>query len=255
MNVNNFDFFTRQSVDRESPIPLHFQIRTIILSGIKSGNLKPGELIPTELDLSSLFNISRTTIRQALTDLVKDSHLYRIKSKGTFIAKPKIDFHYMTGIESFDKQVKNMGMIPRTQVLEFQTVPAEPVIASGLGIREGEKIIKLVRLRYADDDPVVVVYSYHPHDICAFMADIDFENVSLLDTFAKRPETKIVKVKRIVEAAASNSTDASLLKVKKGFPIQAFENFSYNRNGRIVEYCLSRYRGDKNRFSIEIRMD
>ena len=89
MNDQIKEFFNRNSVDRHSPIPLHYQLKNPILSGIKEGTLIPGDCLPTEFNFSNIFNISRTTVRQALTTLVSEDFLYRVKSKGTFIARPR----------------------------------------------------------------------------------------------------------------------------------------------------------------------
>ena len=70
-------------LDKSVPIPLYFQLKELILSEIKNGNYPSGSLIPTENELSEAFEISRTTVRQAITELVQEGWLYRVKSKGT----------------------------------------------------------------------------------------------------------------------------------------------------------------------------
>lgn len=75
-------------LDKDVPIPLYFQLEKLILEEIDNGNYPVGSMIPTEMELSQMFGISRTTVRQAISDLVREEHLYRIKSKGTFVAHP-----------------------------------------------------------------------------------------------------------------------------------------------------------------------
>ena len=83
------------TLDKNVPVPLYFQLKTLILDEIKNGSYKSGELIPTENEISEMFDISRTTVRQAITELVHDGQLYRIKSKGTFVANPKVTQHVL----------------------------------------------------------------------------------------------------------------------------------------------------------------
>ncbi len=82
---------TKESkIDKSIPIPLYFQLKTLIMDEIKNGTYKVGNPIPTEKELSETFQISRTTVQQAITELVQEGWLYRIKSKGTFVSQPKI---------------------------------------------------------------------------------------------------------------------------------------------------------------------
>ena len=82
--------FVKHHIDKTSPVPLYFQIKEIILSEILSGNLQTGDLIPTEVEFSQMYKVSRSTVRQAILELVNEGYLCRLKSKGTFVSKPKI---------------------------------------------------------------------------------------------------------------------------------------------------------------------
>ena len=74
--------FQNFSVDKDTPIPLYYQVKKIILDRILSNELSPGEAIPTEKSFCGMYDISRTTVRQAITELVNEGYLYRVKSKG-----------------------------------------------------------------------------------------------------------------------------------------------------------------------------
>ena len=80
----------RKQLDRSVPIPLYYQLKELILSEIKSGAYRSGDVIPTEKEISAMYELSRTTVRQAVSELVQDGWLYRVKSKGTFVGHPKI---------------------------------------------------------------------------------------------------------------------------------------------------------------------
>ena len=82
--------FSKESIDKNTPVPMYYQLKKIILDMIREGKLKPGDMIPTELELSDIFGISRTTTRQAIMELVMEGPLYRIKSKGTFVAEKRV---------------------------------------------------------------------------------------------------------------------------------------------------------------------
>ena len=83
-----------KQLNKNTPIPLYFQLKKLILDELDSGELPVGSMLPTENELIEMFGISRTTVRQAITELVQEGKLYRIKSKGTFVSKPKICLLY-----------------------------------------------------------------------------------------------------------------------------------------------------------------
>lgn len=93
-------------IDKNTPIPLYYQLEKLIIEEIEGGAYPAGSLIPTENELSQMFAISRTTVRQALADLVQNEMLYRTKSKGTFVAQPKISQGFIQSILSFDEDVR-----------------------------------------------------------------------------------------------------------------------------------------------------
>lgn len=247
------EYFDNNAIDRESPVPLYFQLKNIIDEGIKKKILKPGECLPTELEFSKYFNLSRTTVRQSLTSLATEKQVYRIKSKGTFIAQPKIDLHYISSAESFNSQIIMSGRVPKTIVLYENIEQCNSEIASALNIKSKDKIIRITRLRFSDDTPIVIARSYHPIDVCEDILKYDLEKESLIEVFSKKSETRVVKVCRTIEAIGASKEDSKLLEINKGFPLQSFKSTSFNKNGRIVEYCESVYRGDKNKFSVEIK--
>ena len=108
-----------KALDKNTPIPLYFQLEKLIMEEIENGTYPVGGMIPTEKELSQIFDISRTTVRQAIADLVRKERLYRIKSKGTFVARPKISQGFIQSIQSFDEDVRSGGRSPSTQVLEI----------------------------------------------------------------------------------------------------------------------------------------
>ena len=119
-------------LDKDVPIPLYFQLEKLILEEIDNGNYPVGSMIPTEMELSQMFGISRTTVRQAISDLVREEHLYRIKSKGTFVAHPKLVQGFIQSIQSFDDDVRSTGRTPSTEVLDLKLVELEPEVQQQL---------------------------------------------------------------------------------------------------------------------------
>lgn len=248
-------FLENRIIDKKVPIPLYFQLKEMIVDEINSGKYPVDSLIPTEKEISEQFGISRTTVRQAITELVQEGWLYRIKSKGTFIRRQKIQQDFLQSLETYAEQIHRIGMEPSTEVLNMQFLPASHVVAEQLQLEEGDQVIYLFRRRFGDDEPVVTVETYLPYSKCEFIKDYDFEKISLYDSLSTREDTRIYSARRIVEAVDATSSDVQNLNVSKGSPIQLIHSVGFNKDGLPLEYSIARYRGDLSSFIVTVSVD
>lgn len=242
----------KDKIDKSTPIPLYFQLKTIIMDEIKSGNYTVGSLIPTEKEFSETYQISRTTVRQAITELVQEGWLYRVKSKGTFVTQPKINQDFIQKLESFNDQILRTGMTPSTRVLAFRKEKASETVAKSLNLKENDDVIYLYRRRCADREPIVTIETYLPYNKCTFVMDYNLEEERLYHILGQNADTSVFCVKRTVEAVEANEEDEKHLGLKKGKPIHFFSSIGYNAYNVPIEYSLARYRGDRNRFEITV---
>ncbi len=242
-------------IDKTVPIPLYFQLKELVLSEIKEGHYKSGDMIPTEKEISDSFGISRTTVRQAITELVQEGWLYRVKSKGTFVSQPKITQNFIRKIESFNDQMYRLGKTPSTEVLELSTMKAMEAgenVVTALELSEQDQVIFLHRKRMADGDPIVTVRTFLPYRECEFILNHNFVDEQLYSILSEKEETMIFRIERTVEAREAKAEDVKLLDMKRGKPIQYFVSTGYNAFGRPIEYTISRYRGDRSKFEVTV---
>jgi GntR family transcriptional regulator len=241
-----------QQLNKNTPIPLYFQLKEIIIAEIKNGSYKSGELIPTENEVGEMFHISRTTVRQAIRELEHEGWLYRIKSKGTFVSRPKINQSFIEALCSFNDQIKKTGRIPRTELLEFKCMTTPENVAVNLNIQPEDKVIFMHRKRYVDNEPIVMVKTYLPYKRCSFVMNHDLISEPLYSILSLYEETKIYKIKRLIEAIDSVAYDMKNLNIKRGKAIQQFISIGYNIFDEPIEYSIARYRGDRNSFEVTI---
>lgn len=239
-------------LNREIPVPLYYQLKEILLAHIRKNQLNVGDPIPTEIELCRIFNISRPTVRQAINELVNEGYLKKIKGKGTFIAEPKIDHEYTHRIISFNDEMRQKGLIPKTKVLKQRYIPSDEQIAKKLNLHVGEEVLHLKRLRFTNNEPIVFLDSYIPSKMCPGIIDVDFVNNSLYATFEKEYGIIIKRAVRSIEVNLAGEYEAKLLKIREGDPIHYFETVAYNQDNIAVEYTISRYRGDKSKFIVEL---
>jgi len=164
------------ALDKDTPIPLYFQVKNMVKSKIENGLLKEGDSIPSEAEFCEYLGISRATVRQAITELVAEGYLYRKRAKGTYVAIPKISAGFFNRLESFNTEMKEKGMKPSTKVISISKIEASEDICNKLGLNEQSPLIYLERLRYADGQPVVYVETYLPYHGMELLLEQDFEN-------------------------------------------------------------------------------
>ena len=121
-----------ERLDKNVPIPLYFQLKNLILSDIRAGLIPAGETIPTEQQLSEHFQISRSTVRQAISELTREGWLTRRASKGTFVTEPHQTAHYIHSFEPFYQQVERQNRKPSTELLGLEVLTATPELAEKL---------------------------------------------------------------------------------------------------------------------------
>ena len=239
-------------LDKNIPVPLYYQLKQCIIGEIQNGNLKVGDSIPTEAEFSEKLGISRPTIRQALSELVAEGYLHRMKGKGTFISKPKIDERFFQQLQSFNQEMLNKGLNPSTEVLDFKIIAGIAAINQRLKIGASEELIYLRRLRYADGEPVVYLETYLPCKYFGRILNEDLVNHSLYHVLEEKFNKKVVRVIRQIEATNAGNEEARLLKMKKNQAVCLVKTVAYTQDDIPVEYSVARYRGDRNQFSVEL---
>jgi hypothetical protein len=243
--------FDPNAINKKVPVPLYYQLKNIILKKIRSGELKPGDCLPTELEFQNLYALSRTTVRQALAELVSEGYLVRTKGKGTFVARPKLMQEFLRKLEPFNDQIRRMNMTPSTQVLSLDIVSPPDEVQEFLNLAVNESAISLQRLRFANEDPIVLVETYLPV-VCSEVFKHDLSQIGLYELLGRNAETKIVRVVRQIEAVNADPATSSRLNIAVGDAVQLTRTVGYNRNGRPMEYSVARYAGDKNKFVVEL---
>lgn len=231
--------------------PLHKQIQKDLLEKITSGVYKENQTIPTELELADIYKVSRPTVRQAVQSLVNEGYLEKRKKRGTIVKKPKIQQEFTHVIESFDSEMNRKGIVPKTKVLMFSEESANQEVAENLALEEGEKVFKMIRLRYAGEKPIVLVTTYIPSKLFPELETIDFTNQLLYKTFLILGHP-VRSVSRKLEVMKADETTSDLLCIEMNDPIFYFHTQGFTDNRVPVEYSISKYRGDINYFIFEL---
>jgi len=240
------------TIDKASPVPFYYQLRQLLERAVADRVLAAGDQIPTEASLCERYDVSRTVVRQALSDLERTGLVTRLKGKGTFVAQPKVSEFVAQSLTSLHEDLSARGERLETKVLRLEAEPVSPHVAAMLQLPESEQIVLLERLRFLRSEPLVVTTAYMPYSICARILELDMSDRSLFETYEQELGLKLHRGSRAMEARAATTEIAHHLGVPEGSPILAFSGVTYLDDGRPVEYFIGLHRGDRSRFETEL---
>ena len=230
-------------LEKNSPKPLYQQLKDILVDAIDSEKWKANEKIPSENELSSIYGLSRMTVRSVLTDLVKEGLLYRVQGKGTFVAEKIVTVSpSYIGIR---EQLEKMGY-----EVECQEERSSETVAKKLNLLPGESVFKIKRVRYIKGDPISLHISYinarYKEKLTVEMLEKEQLCVLLSENYGIHKK----KVSETLESVVASNEEAELLAVEKGHPLLLLRDVLYDEISRPYEYTKVVFRGDR----IKIRL-
>jgi GntR family transcriptional regulator len=231
-------------VNRNGIVPLYCQIQQQLYERIRAGELKAGDPIPSEQEISTKLGVSRMTARLAIKALCELGLVYSERGRGTFVSGLKLEKNFRQ-VLSFTEEMQFSGRQARSRMLSFEIVPAGEEVARALNLKPRDQVMKLRRLRIADSVPMGIECSCLPARLCPDLKETFDPRTSLYQTLSDRYGIQIAIADEIVEAGLAGSEDARLLRIRAGSAIFAFTRTSYLQHGQPVEYVKSIYRADR----------
>ena len=240
--------FGSGDVRKDSSVPIYSQVEQMIMNMIGSGTLSPGQRAPSEREIAETLGISRMTARAAMSNLVTDGHLYSVPGKGTFVSNPKMRQDLLE-LTSFTEDMRNRGLQPGARLLEIGvTDRASEKVYRRLELPEGQDVIRIHRLRTADEEPMCLETTYLPQSYVPWLLEEDLESRSLYRALESHG-IELVRAEEDLEATVVRETQSELLTVPAGCPALLIKRTTYTEGDRPIEYVTSVYRGDRYRFT------
>jgi GntR family transcriptional regulator len=238
------------ALNKQSPIPLYYQLAESIKEQIRVGELKPGDQIPAERVLSELHAISRMTTRQAVAYLVREGALVARHGLGTFVAEPKLT-HDALHLLGFTEEIMHRGGQVVSQVLEQALVPAPARVAAELRLALGEQALKIVRLRLSNGTPLLLETIFVPAGLCPALEREDLATQSFYAVLEQRCGLRLKRARQTLESTVANDYEGQLFGIAPGTAMILLEGVTYDEQNRPTEYFKAIYRGDRFKFSFE----
>jgi GntR family transcriptional regulator len=238
---------SRVKVDRDSPIPLYAQVESILAAGIADGTFAPGSQLPNEDELIERYAVSRTTIRQTIQNLMRRGLMEIRRGKGTFVLQPKIT-QELTELSGFVEDMQSLGRQASARVIDKQIVPASESVARQLAITEGTPVVRIQRVRLADNAPLSFDETYLPRAIGERILENDLETEPIFSLLEQKYDTPLAEAEYRLEAISADRTVGEALGIAQGSPIFLIERTSYTTDHMPIDYEKLCYRGDQIRF-------
>ncbi|MDR2629292.1 MAG: GntR family transcriptional regulator [Spirochaetaceae bacterium] len=247
------NIFNAIKLDKNIPIPLYYQLKKQILSLIENAAIQEGGMLPPENELCEVLNVSRPTIRQALSELVNEGYLSRYKGKGTFVSNPKVEERFLSKLETFNQEMISKGLTPQTKVIKLEKITGPHEANEKLALPLNAPLIYLGRLRLADGVPLVYVETFLPYEQYPKLMEVDFTVNSLYQSLEDLYHVRVNRVRREIEAINARHKEAELLQITKNKALILVRTVASSDDAPMpVEFSIARYRGDRNKFSVDI---
>ncbi len=238
---------------REAPTPLYVQLKNSLLALISGDRLTPHQQLPSERELCEQFGVSRTTVRQAINEMIHEGLVYSRAGKGTFVSEPKIS-QQLRNLTGFSQDVLERGGAPSSQVLEARLMPATPDLAERLQVALDSELVLLARLRLANNVPLAIETSYLNHALCAGILRYNFAHESLYRVLQTEYQLRLVRAEQTIEAGLGNAQELLLLKMHPPAAVLKMERLTTTDQDVRLEYTVSVYRGDRYTFRATLQM-
>jgi GntR family transcriptional regulator len=232
--------------------PLYKQIKELLLDGLRGGEWRPGDAIPSEIELAARYRVSQGTVRKAIDELAADNLLVRRQGKGTFVAshgEPQVRFRFL-------RLAPDAGgpVAAERKLLDFRRARASAETARLLELRTGDSMIVLTRLLLFSGDPVMLEEVWLPAGLFKGLtaAAITEHKGALYNLFETQYGTRMVRAEEKLKARSADAETAKLLAVEPGHALLEVERLSYTYGDRPVEWRRGLYKTDRHFYRSEL---
>jgi DNA-binding GntR family transcriptional regulator len=235
-------------VDRNSPVPLYFQVAQHLEHLIESGELATGTRLENEIDLADQLGLSRPTMRRAIQYLVDRGLLVRKRGVGTQVVHAKV--RRQVELTSLYDDLDKASRAPSTRVLSFAREPLAEDLASEVSLPAGTEVYVFERLRYADGEPLALMRNYVPASLLVLDAD-ELEAHGLYDLLRESGVTLRI-ARQSIGARAATAAEARALAETRGAPLLTMERAAFDDQGQMIEHGQHLYRASRYSFDLTL---
>lgn len=235
-------------IDKNSHVPLYRQVEAVLEEKIMSKQWDVGYQLPTEQELSDLFDVSTITVKRAVIELANKGYLYRQRGKGTFVSgatnEQNLNLFFSLSTESKEEHPHDL--------ISFSVEDAGVEIAQKLNIQKDSKIFKIKRLKIKEGEPTALEYTYLLYDQCHDLKANDLNNELVYNILRDKFHISLGKAKLVIRPFIAMDEQADLLQIEPGTPVFEWERFTSTKEEEMIEYSKFYVRPDKDTYYTEV---
>ncbi|MCC7645949.1 MULTISPECIES: GntR family transcriptional regulator [unclassified Janthinobacterium] len=232
--------------------PLYQQIKALITQSLQSGEWKPGELIPSEVELAGRFKVSQGTVRKAIDELAAENLVMRRQGKGTFVST----HHEARAHFRFLRLVPDEGVphYPESKFIEVKRVRAPADVARLMDLKSGDAVIFIKRVQYFDGVPTIVEELWLPGLIFKGLTAerlVEYKG-PMYGLFETEFGTRMIRASEQIRAVCADAGAAQLLNIDLGTPLLSSERVSFTYGDKPVELRRGLYLTSRHHYQNEL---
>lgn len=234
--------------------PLYQQIKSLILRSLQSGEWRPGEAIPSEIELAARFKVSQGTVRKAVDELASENLLMRRQGKGTFVATHAEEQVQYRFLRLAPDQISALPGSAHREFLDCRRLRAPVDVARALQMKAGEMVVEVRRVLHFSGRPVVLDDIWLPgHMFKGLTADrLSEYRGPMYGLFESEFGVRMIRAEEKLRAMAADEIEAKLLEVAPGTPLLSVERLSFTYGDQPVELRRGLYRTDHHHYRNEL---
>lgn len=231
-------------INKNSATPLYTQLVEILIENITQ-KMKPNDKMMSEREICQAFDVSRTTVRLALAELENLGYIYKRHGRGTFVSGALRERKNLMDNYSFTDHMRQLNKEPKTIVVTFEVEQVNPMIAEQMGLKEGEEVYRLERIRLANSEPMMFEISYVPIYLFPNLTKEQLSIKPLYEIFREEYKQNVKIADEEFSASIVSDEEAEMLEVNFFSACLRIQRTSYNQQNVVIEYTNSVARSDQ----------
>ena len=236
------------NTDNSSFAPKYYRIYQDLLDKLNDGEFGAGERFPSEYELVKQYGVSRGTVLQAIKLLIQKGYLVREQGKGTFVSHKTIH-QDPESLMGFTELMRKHNMRPSGRVFTNEVIPAPQSIRQIMELEEARQVVHLIRVRYGDEEPLIIEQSYFNYDCFEPLLEENLEDSSIYELLYKKTSHRLGEARQTIEATTVGPFEQQHLNLATGTPLLVIKRLIKLLDGTIFQYSEDIYRSDRISFS------
>lgn len=239
------------SLDRQSLTPLYLQLKDNLASQIADDRLQPGDALPSERQLCEEFNVSRSTVREALRELSDQGLIRTVPGRGAFVTAHQSNLTIRVSLAGFTGDVHRQGMTPASRLLGAGLVASpSAALVEKMGLQPSDELVRLERLRLVNDVPLALHIAYLNHRLCPQILQHNLADESVFQLLCAEYGLRLARAEEQVYAALADQREMELLNLTYPAAVLRTERTTFMDTGEVIEFSLATYCGEWYRMSM-----